>query len=124
MRLMEPQSLQDLMLILWIVLIKLIQPRFYSGNNFHCWPSTKFNSGPIANPVFWLFQQIKQFVDRLSGNLDRLQQRPAFVSDAINAAVFTVTARIAQIVLHVSDDWVVPIEEIDGTVRTDFEIGG
>ena len=51
-----------------------------------------------------------------------MQQRPALVGDAVDAAVRAVAAGVAEVVLHVADDRVLPVEEVDGAVRPDLEV--
>src|SRR5262249_51822846 len=44
------------------------------------------------------------------------------IGNTIYAAVVAVAVRIAKIVLHVANDWVLPIEEIDGAVRPKLDV--
>src|SRR5438093_1220697 len=66
----------------------------------------------------------KQLGDRLAGDRGRLRQRPALVADAVDAAVLAVAAGVAQVVLHVADDRVVPVQEVDRPVRPHADVGG
>src|SRR5439155_25212968 len=77
--------------------------------------------GPVADVVFRLLEQVEEALDRLAGDLDRLEQRPAGIRDAVDAPMSLVPTWIAQMMLHVSDDGILPIEEIHGAVRADLD---
>ncbi len=62
-------------------------------------------------------------LDRLARDLQRLEQRPAFIGHAVDAAVGPVAAGIAEVVLHVADDRVLPLQEVDRSVRTNLDVG-
>ena len=57
-------------------------------------------------------------------DLSRFEERAAFVGHAINAAMSMIAIWIANVVLHVADDRIVPIEEIDRAIRRDIDCGG
>src|SRR4051794_5376231 len=46
------------------------------------------------------------------------------IAQAVNSAVDMVAAGVAQMVLHVPDDRVLPFQEINSPVRADFDIDG
>ena len=48
----------------------------------------------------------------------------ALVGDAVDAAVGAVAVGVAQVVLQVADDRVLPVDEPDGAVRPDLQVGG
>ena len=52
----------------------------------------------------------------------RIRLRP-FIDDAINAAVFMVAIRIAQMMLQVPDDGLAPVAEVDRALRADVDRG-
>ena len=83
--------------------------------------SAELDACAIANVVLRFLKEVEESLDRLFGDLDRLEQRPGGIGDAVDAAMALIPARIAQVVLHVADDRVLPIEEVDGAVRADLD---
>src|SRR5262249_19613359 len=123
-RLMKPERFEQVMLVIRVTGVKRGNPFLEGGHYFACWPTSQFDAGPVAHAVFRLLQHVEQLVERLAGNGNRLIQRPAFVGYAINAAMLAVAARVAQVVLHVADDRVLPIEEVKRSIWADFQIAG
>ena len=70
-----------------------------------------------------LLEQVEQRGDGLAMNFLRLEQGTAIVRDAINAPLHFVAVGVAQVVLHVADDRVMPIGEIDRAIGTDADRG-
>ena len=62
--------------------------------------------------------------DRLPGNLRGFKQRPSFIRNTVNPPMRPVAARIADGVLQVADDRVLPIDEIDRAVRPHLDVRG
>ena len=69
------------------------------------------------------FSRVEQLFDRLAGDARRSFQRAAGVRHAVHAAVDAIAIGIPQVVLHVADDRVVPVGEVDRPVGTDLEVG-
>src|SRR5207244_3020974 len=84
----------------------------------------QFDFRTRSHVVFRFLEQFKQSIHRLAIDLRRFEQRPAFVSDPIDAAMGVVAVGIANVVLHVSDKLVGPVEEINGTVRRNIDRSG
>ena len=80
--------------------------------------------GPVSHPVGRVGEQANELLDRTLGHRLDLRQRPVVHHHAIHAAVLPVAAGIAEVVLHVADDRVLPIREVDRPVGAHFEIGG
>ena len=77
----------------------------------------------MADSVVFLFEQIEQLRNRLASNGGGLEQVATFVADSIDTTVNLVTGRVSQVVLHVTDDRVLPVCEVDAPIRSDFDIG-
>src|SRR5438128_15462 len=109
------------MLITLVVLVQRVYPLVSRRDNLVRLARAKLDARPIADVVFRLLEQVEESLDRFAGNLDGLEQRPAGISDAVDAAMGLIPTRIAQVMLHVADDGVLPIEEIHGAVRADLD---
>src|SRR5262249_1318010 len=84
--------------------------------------TAQFDANAVTDAIFRLLEQIQQLFDRFAFNLDRLEQRPIRARDAIDAAVRAVAAGIAEGVLQMADDRVVPIGEPDGGIGSDLQV--
>ena len=78
----------------------------------------------LADVVLRLLEQVEQRGDRLAVDLGGLSSGRPSIRDAVDAAVLVVAVGVAQVVLHVADDRVVPVGEVDRAVRTDVDAGG
>ncbi len=70
-------------------------------------------------------RKLKIFQERFhgcSGDIRRLHKRTRGISDAVNTTVDVVAKRIAGIVLHVTDEDVLPVNHIERAVRGELEI--
>ena len=76
-------------------------------------------------PMRYLYQQALRSGDSIlwtPRNRRRLIERPTVVRNPIHAAMRMVAIRVTQVVLHVTDDRVVPVGEVNRTVRPDLNI--
>lgn len=71
--------------------------------------------------ILRFLQQFEQGRDALTRNHRALEQRKRRISDAIDAAMFVVAIWIAQMMLHVADDRILPIGEVHRAVRADVD---
>jgi hypothetical protein len=79
----------------------------------------QFDLGPLADLIFRLFQQIKQRGHGLAIDLEGLHQRAAFVGEAINPAMLVIAIGIANVVLHVADEGILPVENVQRAIGPD-----
>src|SRR5260370_28424792 len=110
-----------MVLVVLVVLVQCLHPFHSCRNDLARIASAKLDPRPIANVVFRLLEQVEEALDRLAGDLDGLEQRPAGIRDAVDAPMSLVPTWIAQVMLHVSDDGILPVEEVDGAVRADLD---
>ena len=120
--LMDPQRLHQLVLIIGVALVERRHPAIHRGHHLFRVVLGKFNLGQLPRPVLGLLQQFEQRRNGFAVNLGLLQQRTALVSDAIDAPVLVITVGIAQVMLHVSDDRIVPVGEIDRAVGPQLDV--
>ena len=64
----------------------------------------------------------EHLLDGLALHFGRLEQRPPFCTYAVNTAVFVIAVRVTDVVLHVADQRVVPIGDVQGAVSADLDI--
>ncbi len=84
----------------------------------------QFPPHSIPRAIFRFAQQFEQRVERRAGDLGRRQQRAVLVDDAPDATVRMVSVRLAQIVLQVADQRIVPVDDVQRTVGTELQIHG
>ena len=92
-------------------------PALHRRNHVLRFAAAQFDFGPVSYAVVLAFQQFQQTCHRLAGDLRQLGRLPAFVAQSVDAAVFAVAVRVAQVVLHVADDRVLPVGNVQGSVR-------
>ena len=71
-----------------------------------------------------MFEVIEQGGDRLAVDGHWFLQRLLLVDQAIDTTVLLVAVGIADVVLHVADDHVLPVRDVEPTVCTEDCIGG
>ena len=121
--LMDPQRFEQMVLIARVVFIEPSHPTLDGSDCLFAVAAAQFDLGSVANARFGVFQQVEQLFDWFTGDFGWLRQRPALIGNAIYAAVDPVAARIAEVVLHVADDGIVPIRKVESAVRPDFQVG-
>ena len=112
------------MLELRLISIEATKPFLGGRENLPGRSRSEFDTGAVTGPVFGLLQQIEEFIDGLPRDFGGLQQRPAFVVYPIDPAMRGISVRITEVVLHVSDDRVDPVQKIDRAIGADLEVGG
>ena len=84
--------------------------------------SAEFATGAIAGSVFGLLEVLEELGHGGAGDLGGLDERALGVGDAVDASAFTVAIRVTRVVLHVADERVVPVDEVERAVRREFEV--
>src|SRR5262245_50074515 len=112
-----------MMLVVRVGLVELCEPGRSCPQNVVRISGAKFGASPIPNTVFRLLEHIEQLRDRLAGNRSRLEKRLALIGDAINAPVGAVAVWIADGMLQVTDNGVVPVDEPDRAVGAGLDVG-
>ena len=90
----------------------------YSG------PAAEFAAGAVAAAILGQLQVLQQFGNARAGDLRGFHQRTRRIRDAVDAAVFVVAVRVTRVVLHVADQRVVPVNEVERTVRRELQVKG
>src|SRR5438046_8332414 len=96
-----------------VVRVELRHPFFHRGNDFSRAVHAQFDFRAGARVVFRFPEPVEEILDGLAVDAGRLEQRPALVSDPVNAPVRVVAVRVANVVLHMSDELVGPVQEVD-----------
>ena len=102
---------------------ELGQPGLYSRHHFSFRPTGKFNPGPVPYPVDRIGQQRHQLRHLATGDRHRFRYRFVGHHHPVDPAMDPIAAGIAQVVLHVADDRVLPVGEIDRPVGAHLQIG-
>src|SRR6266850_7621097 len=99
-------------------------PFLRGGDDLIAIAAAQLDAGTVTYAIFRPTQQIEETLNGFAGDFDRFHRRPFGRGHAVDAPVFAVAVRIAQIVLHVADDRVVPVAEVDRAVRAHLDVGG
>ena len=111
-----------MVLMVFLVRVELTDPRAGCGDHFGGVSSAEFDPGAIAHPVLGAFEEFEQFSERLIRDEIWPHRGPALDGDPVDPSMVAIPAGISQVMLHVADDGVVPVEEIEGPVRADLYI--
>src|SRR5215831_4688416 len=101
----------------WIVRIEAGDPFVESRLHFPEVVFGEFDFRPFTHLVFGCFEQIEQGRNRLPIDFRGLRQFPAFISHAVNPAMGVIAIWITEMMLHMADDRVLPVAEINRAVR-------
>ncbi len=119
-----PQGLEAVVLVFGIGLVKTGEVLLRRGGDGGARVLGDLDLGALTRAVLPDLENVKQLVQGLAMDAHRLKQRPALVGQLVDAAVAVVAVRVAQVVLHVPDDGVGPVAEVEGAVGADADAGG
>ena len=122
--LVEPESFEKVMRVFFLGGVELFHPFLRGGDDFSGGALAEFDTSAMAHAIGGMPQVFEQCGDGLAVDGDGLLQLAAFGGHAVNAAVFVVAVRIADVVLHVADDDVVPVGDVKGAVFAEDGITG
>src|SRR5438045_3143582 len=83
----------------------------------------EFYFGEFTHLIFRFFQQLKQSGDRLAIDPGRLHEGAALVCNSVDPAMDMIAVGITEMVLHVADDWVLPVGYINRAIGTNVDGG-
>ncbi len=116
----NPETLQDIATVVGILLVEPPDPLLDGGNNLVGWMAAQFAARAISETVFVLLQIFEQLLNRRACHLGRFHQRTRRISNSVNTTVIVIAIRIAGAVLHVTDERIVPIDQIQRSIRGEF----
>ncbi len=121
--LVQPERLEEVMSLGFVVGVERLDPLLRGRDHVGRGPARELDAGPVADAVDRVREVRKQGRDRLPGDRHRLLQRSPLGGEPEDPAVGVVAIRVADVVLHVADDHVVPVGHVEGAVRTDDGVG-
>ena len=83
----------------------------------------KFHPGAVTHAVDRVLEQVEQCLDRLAVHADFFGKLASLVGHAKDAAVGLIAVWVTNVVLHVADDDVLPVGDIERSVAADLEVG-
>ena len=104
--------------------IKLFYPIFSCCNHLICRMFTEFNSGAVAHTVDRMLEIFEQLGNGFSIDSHWLLQRFFGVNHSVDAAMSVIPVGVADIMLHMTNDDIVPIRYVEGSVGTEIRIRG
>ncbi len=119
---MDPEPLHPLVLIIRIIAVERGEPCLGRGDDLARVPRTQLDLRAGADPVLGTLEQLQQGLDRSAGDLRRRREGAPLAGHPIDPPVSPVAARVAEVVLHVADDRVLPIEKIDRAVGPGLDV--
>ncbi len=121
-RLIEPQRFEQQMLVIVARRIEPGDPCLRAPPSRRPCLARPVRACAVTSAVFGLFKQFEQRGDRLAGDVRRIDERAILVTHAPDAAVRVIAERLAQVVLQVADQGVVPVDDVQGAVGAELQI--
>ena len=119
----NPKAFQESLRVIGVGWIELLRPRVELGDDLVGVPAAQFQSSAVTRAVLFRKECVAYFLNRFPLELYRLERRFAFRRDTVDTAMLSVPVRVPHVVLHVPDDRVGPIGDIERTVATDLDVG-
>ena len=104
--------------------VELFHPLAESGDDLAGFTFAQLNLRAVADAIDRMFQVIEQGGDRLAVDGHWFLQRLLLVDQAVDTTVLLVAVGIADVVLHVADDHVLPVRDVEPTVCAENRVGG
>ncbi len=108
--------------IVIVIAVLLVQPLIDRADDLVGVAGAEFHAGEVADVVFVSLEQSDHVGDRRPFDFGDFEQRFVLVADSPNPTVVFVAFGIAQIVLHVADQRVEPIDDIECSIGTELHI--
>ena len=120
----HPKTFQKIASVVGILLVERLHPFLNRGQHLVRWMASQFATGAVTKAVFVLLQILQQLLDGSASHFGSLDERTRRIGNAIDTAVIVVAIRVAGAVLHMADERIVPIDQIQGTVGREFQVDG
>ena len=118
----HPERLAEPPLIMGILLVHRVNPRFNRRQDVVRRPAAQLTASAIPRPILRLLQSLQQGWKRRPRNDRWLDQRPRRIRHSENPAMLAIPLRIARIVLHVPNQCIVPVNNVKRPVRSKLAI--
>ena len=95
--------------VLFLFGVELLDPLLGCGDDFVGIASAQFDPGAMTDTVDRVFEVLEQFLNGLPLDRDFFLERLLRVAYAEDASVLVVAVRVPDVVLHVPDDYALPV---------------
>ena len=102
--------------------IECFRPSFQSCDDFVCFSAAEFQACSVAGTVLLGHKRSQNLWNRFAFEFRGPERLFTFRSDPIDTTVLVVSVWIAHVVLHVADDGVLPVSNVQGPVAADFDV--
>ena len=106
----------------FVIWVKIATPFLGSSNDRIRITTTQLNPGAMTNSIGGMLQVFQQSCDRLASDFDWFLKGTIFYGKAENPSMNVITIRVSDIVLHVTDDCIMPVGNIQRSVFSDDRI--
>ena len=120
--LMEPKRLGEMVRVVGVRGIERNQPFLEGGPDGLVGKIPEDAASAVTGAVFVGFEEVEQFFDARSDNLGRRVERAVFPSHPPNAPLARVPPCVAEGILHVAEDRVVPVGNIERALGAELKI--
>ena len=122
--LMEPEGFGEMMRVIGMGGIEGAEPFGKRGLEGVCGEIPEGAAGTVAGAVFVGFEEVEELGDAGTDDLGGGVEGAVFPGDAPDAAFARVASFIPEGVLHVAEDGVVPVGDVEGACGAELEVDG
>ena len=124
MLLVNPEGFEQMVSVFFLRGVKLLNPFLRGGDDFGGGAFAELDAGAMTHAIGGMLEVFEQRGDGLTVDGDGFLQFAAFGGHAVDAAVFVVAIWVAYVVLHVADDDVVPVGDVERAIFAEDGIAG
>ena len=117
-----PQGFAQVAIVEGILAVELRGPGLHGRDDLRGRTTAQLATRAVAGAVLGRLQVLEQLRQAGTGYFRRRHQRARRVGHPVNAAMVVVALRIAGVVLHVPDEGVVPVEEVQRAIWSELEV--
>jgi hypothetical protein len=120
----DPEGFDEVVFVIGVGFVEACGPFGDGWEDLVERAAAEFPAAAVAGAVFREFEVIEESGDGSAFDLSWLEERAGRVGDAVDAAVDVVAEGVAGIVLHVTDEDIVPVDDVERAVWGEFEVDG
>ena len=108
-----PECFEEVVLVAWVFVVESGGPSTECSEDICGGMLAEFAAGAVAGAVFGELEILQEFCDRLAINWGGLDEGTGGIGDPVDAAMNVIAVGVPGIVLHVADEDVVPIDDVE-----------
>jgi hypothetical protein len=120
----DPEGFDEVVFVGWVGFVETCGPFGDGWADLVERAAAEFAAAAVAGAVFREFEVIEESDDGSAVDFCWFEERAGRVGDAVDAAVDVVAERVAGVVLHVTDEDIVPVDQVERAIWGELEVDG